>query len=135
MKFYSVYRQQNRDFTETEQQAAIAAQTAWLDLRQKMQSFSDYVGSASFRYLNTGLKSLGGAFTTLESGATGWLDKIKADPSVARAWDDLSTRVGADIGSLIGNLGNFDDLASRPESPALERRAPNGALPRRTLAT
>ena len=114
LKFYSIYRQQNRDFTEAEQQAAVAAQTAWLDLRQKMQSFSDYVGSAFVPSLNTGLKSLGGAFTTLKSSATGWLDKIKSDPSVARAWDDLSTRVGNDIRSLVGNLGNFDDLASRP---------------------
>jgi hypothetical protein len=79
-----------------------------------MQSFSDYVGSAFVPVLNTGLRSLGEAFTTLESGATGWLDKIKSDPSVARGWDDLSTRVGADIKSIIGNLGNFDGLGSRP---------------------
>ncbi len=114
LKFYGVYREQNRDFTEKEQLAAIAAQTAWLDLRQKMQSFSDYVGNAFVPVLNTALKSVGDEFTSLSSGATAWFSKHMADPAVARSWDDISTRVCADIKSIIDGLSTFDDTATRP---------------------
>ncbi len=114
LKFYGVYREQNRDFTEKEQLAAIAAQTAWLDLRQKMQSFTDYVGNAFVPYLNTALKGVGDKFTSLSSGATAWFSKLVADPSISKSWDDLSTRVGADIKALIDGLSTFDDTATRP---------------------
>jgi muramidase (phage lysozyme) len=114
LKFYSVYREQNRDFSEKEQQAAIAAQTSWLDLRQKMQSFSDYVGNAFVPYLNTALKGVGDEFTSLSSGATAWFSTLVADPSISKSWDDLTTRVGADIKALIDGMSSFDDSSTRP---------------------
>jgi muramidase (phage lysozyme) len=92
----------------------LEASVAWSNLQLRMKGFSDYIGATFAPVLTRAMDGIAAEFTTLESSATGWLDKIKADPSVARDWDDLSKRVGNDIKSLIGSLGNFDDMSARP---------------------
>jgi hypothetical protein len=92
----------------------LEASVAWSNMQLRMKGFSDYVGATFAPVLTRAMDGIAAEFTTLESGATGWLDKIKADPGVARDWDDLSRRVGDDIKSMIGSLGNFDDMSTRP---------------------
>jgi hypothetical protein len=92
----------------------LEASVAWSNLQLRMKGFSDYVGATFAPVLKRAMDGIGAEFATLESGATGWIDKIKADPAIARSWDDISTRVGADIKSLIDGLSTFDDTATRP---------------------
>jgi hypothetical protein len=92
----------------------LEASVAWSNLTLRMKGFSDYIGATFAPVLTRAMDGIGREFATLESGATGWLAKIKADPSVAAAWDDLSTRVGADIKAIVDGLSSFDDVAARP---------------------
>jgi hypothetical protein len=92
----------------------LEASVAWSNMQLRMKGFSDYVGATFAPVLTRAMDGIAAEFTTLESTATGWFAKLTADPSVARSWHDLSTRVGSDIKSIISSLSSFDDTATRP---------------------
>ena len=122
-EYYANYRRAHRDFTEAEQQAEIAADLAWADLRQRMQSFRDYVGANFAPALTTAMDGIGGLFKKFEGGVFSWVDRIKADPAIERSWDDLAGRLGADVKSIVGSFADFDDMSKRP------RVLPEGVAP------
>jgi hypothetical protein len=104
-EFYANYRRAHRDFTDAEQQAGLAADQAWADLREKMASFSDYVGAHWAPTVTAAMSGVGALFTSLSSGGVSFFSKLRDDVMSAKGVPDAvaSIRIALERdGPLIG---------------------------------
>ncbi len=100
-------RQNLKPLTADQIMMGLEANVAWSNLQLKMKGFSDYIGATFAPVVTRAIDGISTEFNALESGATNWFAKLKADPSVARDWNDLSTRIGADLKSIVGSFSDF----------------------------
>jgi hypothetical protein len=104
-EFYANYRRAHRDFTDAEQQAGLAADQAWADLREKMASFSDYVGAHWAPTVTAAMSGVGALFTALSSDGVSFFSKLRDDAMSAKGVPDAvaSIRIALERdGPLIG---------------------------------
>jgi hypothetical protein len=104
-EFYANYRRAHRDFTDAEQQAGLAADQAWADLREKMASFSDYVGAHWAPTVTAAMSGVGALFTSLSSGGVSCFSKLRDDVLAGKGVPDAVREIRVALekdGPLIG---------------------------------